>query len=286
MLFDLFSHKIHAGDIDAWSVTLVKLEQVYAQLDGHPFDRDQLENRLLLLAPNSTRSAFRDQFSIYMSILGVGQIVWEAVVWRVRVSQTAREFLLVVEPDTEAFCRLQLALYQRPDGRGMSYERSGRHEHHSAADKLNFIHNGYRVSPFRLILSMIGAKAALDGQAEGNVQISPTEIYAFVNDPQIRSTPYPSPEMLADGFERFRRGHMERTAYKRKTFKFLENTGLVVTDSHANIRLDDWGSDAANSIRDRQTETIRKLRDFFYGFEHCTTGEELVDEIKTGRWAS
>src|SRR5690242_7970752 len=120
MLDDLFSHKIHATDLEHWALTLVQLAQVYAQLDGQPYDRDQLEDRLALLAPMARRSAFRDQFSIYMSVLGVGQIVWVGGVWRVRVSDTARQFLLGVEPDVEAFCRLQLALYQRPDGRGMS----------------------------------------------------------------------------------------------------------------------------------------------------------------------
>lgn len=285
MLDDLFSHKIHATNLDEWERTLVKLAQVFEELNERPYDNTELEDRLAHLAPNAARSAFRDQFSIYMSVLGVGQIVWTQNVWRVHLSETAREFLLRVEPDVEAFCRLQLAMYQRPDGRGMYYEANGWHEHKSATEKLELIHDGYRVCPFRLILGMFKAKAVLDGVKENEVEITPEEIYALANSPRSRVVPNPGLDILCDDLERFRRGRIEIPEIKRKTFKFLESTGLVTTDTHANIRLRDCGSEEANAVRDSQVQAIRELGIFFDQFQRCTNRQNLVDELKTRRWA-
>jgi hypothetical protein len=285
MLDDLFSHKIHATDLEEWEKTLVRLANVYEQLDGRLFDKEEMRNRLDRLAPTAARDPFRDQFSIYMSILGVGQIVWAQNEWRVRLSETAREFLLGAEPNVEAFCRLQLTLYQRPDGRGMKYEGTGSHEHSSATDKLEFIRDGYRVCPFRLILATIGAKAIVEGASEDEVVVMPEEIYALANDARIRRVPNPPIEVLAEGLDRLQRGQIEVPNIGRRTFKFLESTGLVTIDTHDNVRLRDCGTAAANDLRNHQVQTIRSYSRFFDRFHQCTNTQELVDELKSGRWA-
>ena len=181
------------------------------------------------------------------------------------LSDTAANSWSGVEPDVAAFCRLQLALYQRPDGRGMEYEGAGSHEHSSAADKLEFISNGYRVCPFRLILATIGAKAIANQIREDDVVVTPEEVYALANDARIRRVPNPSIETLADGLDRLRRGRIQVPTIKRRTFKFLESTGLVTIDRNDNVRLRDCGTAAANALRDRQVRAIRRLSLFLTG---------------------
>jgi len=168
----------------------------------------------------------------------------------------------------------------------MSYEGAGRNEHLSATHKLELIHDGYRVCPFRLILGIIGAKARANGVGEDDVEVSPEEIYALANDPRIRRVPNPGVEMLIDGLERLHRGRIGVPNIGRLSFKFLESTGLVTTDAHAHVRLQDWGTAAANAIRDIQVRAIRSLPNFFDRFHQCRNSQDLVDELKSGRWAS
>ena len=59
MLDDLFSHKIHATDLEEWGKTLVRLANVYQQLDGRLFDKEEMRNRLDRLAPTAARDPFR-----------------------------------------------------------------------------------------------------------------------------------------------------------------------------------------------------------------------------------
>ena len=77
MLDDLFSHKIHASSLEDWKKKLVKLAEVFLSFNNRPFQRDRFDRALNFLSPGVARSAFRDTFSIYMSILGVGHVVWD-----------------------------------------------------------------------------------------------------------------------------------------------------------------------------------------------------------------
>ncbi len=139
MLDDLFSHKIHASSLEDWKRKLVKLAEVFLSFDGQTFEREQFDRTLNFLSPTAARSPFRDIYSIYMSILGVGHIVWQEGYWKCYISETARRYLIGYEPNVEA-CRLQLSLYQRPDGRGQQYNRNRPSlEHQSQSKTLSLI---------------------------------------------------------------------------------------------------------------------------------------------------
>jgi hypothetical protein len=286
VLVDLFSHKIHAtDDLEAWGKKLVKLATIFNQFDGQVFDREAFDRALKILSPEAARSPFRDTYSIYMSIFGIGRISWEDRRWVCRISETARAFLLGIEPDVEAFCRLQLALYQRPDGRGLLYSPSGPAlEHQSRGLTLNLIHNGYRVCPFRFILKIFKAKAQLDEEDEDNVVVRPEEVYALTNTPSTRHSPSPPLDALISRLQDLRAGRIPAPAIQRKTFKFLEITNLLSCDARDNLRLKPFASEIQRIARNQQIDAIRNLEIFFDGFNHATNYEELRAELNTGLW--
>jgi hypothetical protein len=287
MLDDLFSHKIHASeDLDAWERSLVTLASIFAKFNGQPFDRVAFDNELRTLAPHAARSPFRDQYSIYLSILGVGQIVREGGIWICRLSETSRRFLATAEPDVAAFCRLQLALYQRPDGRGQDYRGAGRIEHGSAEKTAELIRLGYHVCPFRLILRIFAAKAEEDGVPEDLVQVLPEEIYALANAEAIREMPAPEIGALREALRAYRGGHLPRPRIKRKTFAFLASTGLLTVERRGELSLTAYPTEAQRAVRDRQIRAIRDLADFYKGLDDANDAEALARIVGTGEWSS
>lgn len=286
MLDDLFSHKIHASDdLDAWERSLVTLASIFAKFDRQPFDRNAFDNELRILAPGAARSPFRDQYSIYLSIFGIGQIVREREVWVCRLSETARRFLLGTEPDVASFCRLQLALYQRPDGRGQDYRGGGRIENRSARKTLELIRGGYHVAPFRLILRIFAAKAEEDGLPEDAINVSPEEIYALANAVGIRGSPAPPIRRLREALREFRNGRLNPPEIKRKTFAFLASTGLLDVAKRGKLSLTPYPTEAQRAVRDAQISAIRDLQDFYRGFDNAADTEDLAHTLQGGRWA-
>jgi hypothetical protein len=286
MLDDLFSHKIHASeDLEAWERRLVRLASIFHQFDGMAFDREGFDSALAILAPEAARSPFRDQYSIYISILGVGQIVRSGEAWICRLSETARAFLVGVEPDVAAFCRLQLALYQRPDGRGQTYRGNGHVEHGSATKTLELIGDGYHVCPLRLILRIFEAKALEGGISEDEVQVLPEEIYALANRAGIRDDPAPDIGRLRRALRDFSRGRLNPPEIKRKTFAFLESTGLLSVDSKGRLSLMKYPTQELRDIRDRQIRAIRRLTNFYRELDLATDADDLATILAQGDWA-
>jgi hypothetical protein len=287
MIADLFSHKIHATDLEDWERRLVLLAAIFQRFDGQPLDRDKLDDALKFLAPTAARSPFRDQYSIYLSILGVGQIVWRDDLWIYRLSDTARAYLLGIEPDVESFCKLQLALYQRPDGRGQVFRPSGRGFEHASGEKtLELMRDEYRVCPIRLILKIFQAKALLDRTTEDDIEVSPEEIYTLVNSLRLRSNPSPNVDVIVDELGEFRAGRLPAPQINRRTFKFLESTGLLACDVRDTLRLMPCSTENERLLRNRQISAIRNLEVFFDGFQGAQTRTELGEILKTGEWAS
>lgn len=289
MLNDLFSHKIHASkDIEGWERTLVKVAEVFLDFDQQIFDKPRLNERFYELAPNTKpgRDPFRDIFSIYMAIFGVGHIVLEEGIWKVRISETARRYLICTEPNVEAFCRLQLSLYQRPDGRGQVYLSSTPRLQANATNKtLNLIEYGYRVCPLRLILRIFEAKAYLQTRLQDDIYVTPQEIYTLVNCEDLRSKPSPSFEDVTEALKRYNNQEL-KIVPGEKRFAFLEATGLLAVDRGNNIRLHSYGDYNLNYNRNIQIEAIKSLDYFFGDFNRCTDIDEISEVLASGDWAN
>lgn len=287
MLDDLFSHKIHATrDLEGWQRRLVKLATIFKEFDGQEFDRDAFDNRLKILAPEAARSPFRDQYSIYLPIFGVGQIVWERRRWVCRLSATARIFLCGIEPDVEAFTRLQLAFSQRPDGRGQDYRRGGlRLEHQAARKTIELIKSGFRLCPFRLILRIFEAKARIEGLTEELVQVTPREIYALANTPQVYQHASTPAGIVEQALRDLQAGRIAAPRIGRQTFGFLQSTGLLLCDRLDRLVLRPCATEGDRAVRDRQINAIRNLDVFYDGFEACQDSEQLCAILQQGDWA-
>lgn len=286
MLDDLFSHKIHASSLENWKKKLVKLAEVFWIFDSQPFERERFDQALNFLSPTAARSAFRDTYSIYMSILGVGHIVWEESDWKCYISETARRYLIGTEPNVEAFCRLQLSLYQRPDGRGQQYNRNGPSlEHQTRNITLNLIENGYKVCPLRLILKIFEAKARLQGRLQDEIFVTPEEIYTLVNCQDLKGNPFPSTEEVAEALKKYYNLQLP-ILQGEKRFAFLEATGLIKVEHGNNIRLYPYDDYALNHNRDIQIEAIKALDCFFESFNQCTSINQICDVLASGDWAS
>jgi len=286
MLDDLFSHKIHASNLEIWKKNLVRLAEVFLAFDNRTFDRERFDRTLKLLSPNTVRSPFRDIYSIYMSILGVGYIVWDGGEWKCHISETARRYLIGSEPNVEAFCRLQLSLYQRPDGRGQQYNRNGPSlEHQSQNMTLYLINNGYQVCPLRLILKIFEAKVRLQRLLQDEILVTPEEIYTLVNCQELRGNPSPSIEEVTEALEKYNNGQLP-IVQGEKRLAFLEATGLLKVERGNHLRLYPYGDYALNHNRDVQIEAIKSLGYFFEGFNQCTDINQIRDVLASENWAT
>lgn len=286
MLDDLFSHKIHASDLEDWKRRLVKLAQVFLAYDNQPFDRDSFDQSLRFLSPTTARSPFRDIYSIYMSILGVGHITLDDGLWKCHISETARRYLVGSEPNVEAFCRLQLSLYQRPDGRGQQYNRLNPSiEHQTQTKILSLVRDGYRVCPLRLILKIFEAKSQVQGMLQDDIFVTPEEIYTLVNCQDLRHKANPNIEEVIEVFKRYQSQNLT-TINGEKRFAFLEATGLVIVDRNSNLRLYPYNDAVLNKNRNSQIEAIKSLDCFFDQFNQCSEIDEVYTVLASGDWAN
>lgn len=122
---DLFSHKIHSSK-DSWSNKLIDLAFIFAEFDGKPYDRKALEKRLSSISPRASSvsrdpSKFRDEISAYPAYLGVYRLEIINNIWHFRLSETAKQFLIIDEPNVSSFMLLQMLLFQYPNGMGAAY---------------------------------------------------------------------------------------------------------------------------------------------------------------------
>jgi hypothetical protein len=288
MLDDLFSHKIHASDLEGWKRGLVKLAQVFLTYDNQPFDRKSFDQSLRVLSPKTKteRSPFRDIYSIYMSILGVGHITLDDGIWKCHISETARRYLVGSEPNVEAFCRLQLSLYQRPDGRGQQYNSLTSHiEHQTQSKILSLVRDGYRVSPLRLILKIFEAKSQVQGMLQDDVCVTSEEIYTLVNHQDLRCQANPNIEEVIEVFKRYQSQKLTKINGEKR-FRFLEATGLIIVDKNKDLRLYPYNDLLLNRNRNSQIEAIKSLDCFFNQFNQCSKIDEIYTVLDSGNWAN
>lgn len=281
---DLFSHKIHATDLEDWKRTLVKVAEVFKILDGRPYDSTEMDNRLGKLAPGAKRSAFRDQFSIYMSNLGVGRIARVSNKWHVQLSETARAFLLGETPDVASFCRLQLTLFQRPDARGRNYSVNGHLEQQSSAIRWRMVEAGYRLCPLRLVVAGLEEKGKLTGEMRSSVKITATELYTLANDPRVYKEPCPNGKAVASVLKYLANGAIMPAKVGRKSFKFLEATDLFRVHSHGMISFLTTGDLASDTVKEDQCSAIRQSESFFEGFSKSKSVHELREVAFSEAW--
>ena len=102
MISDIFSHKIHASNED-WGEKLVEIAFIFNQFDGQVYSREKIENALKSISPRAALaidardpSKFRDEISAYPAYLGLYRLEIEEGQWILRLSESAKKFLMTV----------------------------------------------------------------------------------------------------------------------------------------------------------------------------------------------
>ncbi len=292
MITDLFSHKIHSSG-DEWPEKLVDLASIFNEFDGQVYDREAIESRLREISPRVSHAArdvskFRDEISAYPAYLGLYKLELVGGKWVLFLSSTAKRFLIIEEPDVEAFMRLQLLLFQYPNGMGVAYYSNTnklRIQANSRDKTLEFIRQGVHLSPLRLICRAILADAEITGNDIFQAKIAIKELYALANSSSTNSSVCPSLSVLKRTLVAIRDGEIKPPAKYESRFHILRHTGLFeITKSSISLRRTDSSEDLAN-LRN-QFLCIADQTCQFTGFDAISTQDELISVVSSGTWGN
>jgi hypothetical protein len=302
MIADLFSHKIHSSG-DDWPDKLAELAAIFGEFDGQLFDRNKFEERLQTISPRvayfakdaaSRRgvggrldvSKFRDEISAYPAYLGLYFLEQSDDGWVVRVSETAKRFLLREEPDVGSFLRLQLPLLQFPNAMGAayySYTNRLRIQNNARDRTLELVEHHTHLSPLRLIIEGLEADASLRGVRVENAVVNYGEIYGLANISTINRRAHPSHEQVVRALDGIRRGQIPIPDQFERRFHLLRHTEMF-TLGQGSLTLRQTVNDADRKQLLRQLEAISSIRFQFDGFDKCTDGSQLEEVIASGEW--
>lgn len=290
MIIDLFSHKIHSSG-DAWQDKLVDIATIFAEFDGLPYDRDKIEDRFKQISPRASviardPSKYRDEISAYPSYLGLYYLKLENGVWVLRLSETAKQFLIVEEPNVQSFMMLQQLMFQYPNGMGARYYSSNGSatiQANARNKTLEYISNGIHVSPFRLICKALLADSKINGISSLHPSVRVEEIYILANDTRTNQTTSPDLNSVSMVLAQARSGLLKAPIDYQSRFHILNHTDFLEV-SGGWIRLRETVDP------DEREEFVKKLNiinliDFQYnGFDKATTGSDLSSVILSSEW--
>ena len=287
---DLFSHKIHSND-DDWPDKLVELASLFSSFDGQVFDRDEIESSLRNI---STRSAyaprdpskFRDEISAYPAYLGLYRLEQSDAGWRIRIGDTTRQFLLREEPNVGAFMRLQLALFQYPNGMGAAYQsgtNNARMQANARDRTLDFISKGIHLSPLRLICVALEADSRIRATQRFDARIGYDEIFALANSSPVNERALPRLEDVVENLRKIRGGSIVPPSRFERRFHTLRHTEIFeLEDGGLKFRAPIDEEDKRDLIS--KIDVIESISAQFNGFDAATTGPELEAIVGSGTW--
>jgi len=293
MITDLFSHKIHSSG-DEWPEKLAELAAIFSEFDGRPYDRDAFEERLQRISPRASYAAetlrdaskFRDEISAYPAYLGLYYLEQSPAGWILRLSETAKRFLVCEEPNVASFLRLQLPLFQYPSAMGAAYRsRSNllRIQANSRDRTLEFIRQDIHFSPVRLIAVALKADAHIRGASVLQASVTYDEIFGLANTPEINQRALPSIGDVANTLSAIRVGIIGIPEKYESRFHTLRHTEMFLLGGRA-VRLRDSVNEADREQLLRQLNAICSIKSQFNGFDGCATGTDLKEVIASGEW--
>ena len=295
MIVDLFSHKIHSSG-NEWPDKLSELAAIVGEFDGELLDRDEFEERLRKISPRSSyllsggggrvRSQFRDEISAYPVYLGLYYLEHSPSGWVVKVSETAKRYLLREEPDVASFLRLQLSLFQYPNAMGAVYRRfaSKLHIQANARDRaLEYIGQGIHLSPLRLIAVALKADAKLRGCSLHRASVTYDEVFGLANTPRVNRQALADLDSVEDALNSIRKGELPVPAKYESRFHILRHTEMFLLNNSA-ISLRETVNRLDSDQLACQLDAICDIDNQFTGFDDCTSGRDLIDVVASGDW--
>lgn len=307
MIRDLFSHKIHSSG-DDWPEKLAEIAAIFAEFDGRIFDRDAFEVRLQKISPRSSYlaqsastqptleastkqkrkdvSKFRDEISAYPAYLGIYYLEQSPDGWIVRITETAKRYLVREEPDVGAFLRLQLPLLQYPNAMGAVYTcRSQKmHMQVKASNRtLGFIKDKFHLSPVRMIAVALKADAKLRGVDILAARVSYKEIFCLANQQSVYRNALPKIKDVIDILAKLRNEKLKFDGRYERRFHLLKHSEIFSTE-HGFIRLRDGVTEADKSQLLKQLNAITRINIKFTGLDGCKCKKDLEDVAARSEW--
>lgn len=289
MIIDLFSHKIHSSG-NEWQRKLVDIATIFAEFDGKKYDRAQIEERFKQISGRDSEiardpSRYRDEISAYPAYLGLYSRQLEKGEWVLKLSETAKQFLIVEEPNVSAFLITQLLLFQYPNGMGVTYYDNGTAsvQPNSRDKTLSIINDGIHISPFRLICKALLADSQINGVSSHHPCVTVEEIYILANDKRTNQTTSPDLANVITVLQEARSGLLSPPVGFQSRFHLLNHTDFIEVDNG-------WIRLRETVDPDEREEFIKKLKiiesiDFqFDGFDKSTSGRNLAEAVSNGEW--
>ena len=231
-------------------------------------------------------SKFRDEISAYPAYLGLYRLEYREGQWVLYLSETAKRFLVSEEPDVGAFMRLQLCLFQYPNGMGVAYSGGdARIQANARVRTLELIGQNIHVSPLRLLCASLIADSRLRNVDLIAAYLGIDEFYALVNNNQINQTSVSSVEKLMEALSEIRAGRINPPDSYESRFHILDHTEIISRSrDQLSFRQPENDTDREDLIK--KIYTICKIDSQFNGFDTARSGEDLMVVIRKGSWGS
>lgn len=293
MITDFFSHKIHSSR-DDWPDKLVELAFLFSEFDGQIFDRSRMESRLLEISPRSAyaprdASKFRDEISAYPAYLGLYRLEQSCKGWIIRLSETAKRFLVREEPNVGVFMRLQLALFQYPNGMGAVYysgTNKVRIQANSRDKTLEYIQGGVHLSPLRLLCKALIADSILREIHILDAFIKYSEIYALANSTVVNMVACPDEMNVTEVLREIRAGEITAPSMFERRFHILRHTEMfeLISGHAGGIRFRDFVNEVDRKDLISKIEILAQINNQFDGFDNVEDGVDLQRVISHSDW--
>lgn len=282
-----FSNKIESSRPE-WGDYLLEIADIFSMFDGEELDRGLLTERFSSISgrsPYALRDVanFRDEFGAYGTYLGLFHI--ENVDGRLRIflSKAAKHFLCSTEPDAEAFCRTQLALFQYPNGAG-AVAGARRMQINAKDDTIREIQNNIRLNPLRLICRAVVAMHSLCGIPLSDIVLPYKTIFMLFNDDSVNQCFSPTLESIKNALESYERDPIPAWVFSKnnltnfkRNFHIFERTGMFVRVGHHGLAISSSNPEKAYSY----IKTISELSTNFDGFEDAYGSVGLEEQIQS-----
>lgn len=291
MIKDFFSHKIHSSS-NNWPDKLVDLAHIFHEFDGQLYDRSSIAQRLLEISPRSSSvardpSKFRDEYSAYPAYFGLYRLEPSAIGWLIVTNETTKRFLLKEEPDVPTFLRLQLALFQYPNGMGAAYyprTNNLRLQANTSQRTLKLINSGVHLSPLRLVVSGLMADAQLRQIELSESSITFDEVFALANDPSIYTSTNINYSEITNSLQLVRDGAIHPPHNYEKRLHLLKHLDLFKI-GRGSIAIRESVNLADKLDVESKLRAIAQIDNEFTAFDHIQTHAELETAIQEGGWS-
>lgn len=293
VLTKFFTNKIESSQFD-WTSYLLNIAEIFAMFDNDIYDRDSLTERFKTISgrsPYADRdvSNFRDEFGAYGTYLGMFHFKKEQNNWKIILSEAAKHFLCVPEPDVSSFCILQLALFQYPNGAGCAINPNGtaRIQSNVKEDTKNEILNNVRIIPFRLICRSFVALHEIADKLLTDIELDYKTIFKLFNDSLINRTYNPKLDDIITAINSYLVQEEplwvnQKLAKFKRNFHIFEQTNLFIRTNNG-LKINPINIDF---VYDR-IKTIANMKEFYGEFEKLYDNfeqEEFEKIIMSQSW--